>query len=76
MRIKTLTRACGRLSWQPGQTVDIDAGEARELIRLGLATAVDAAPQPPPPAATMAAPATEPAAKPAKAAGRKAKRHR
>lgn len=41
MLIRTLTRAAGRLSWQPGQQMDLPAEEARELVRTGQAVAVE-----------------------------------
>jgi hypothetical protein len=35
MLYRAVKRACGRLHWQPGQIVEMDAGDARELLAGG-----------------------------------------
>ncbi len=40
MLIRALTRACGRLTWRPGDVLDLPDGEARELIQTGQVEAV------------------------------------
>lgn len=42
MLIRTLTRAAGRLNWQPGQVIEIEATDGRALIAAGAAVAVSA----------------------------------
>jgi hypothetical protein len=65
MLIRTLTRAAGRLAWQPNQIVDLDPSEARQLIQAGAAIAVAVEAEVPMPAVEVPpAIAATPAGKP------------
>ena len=46
MLIRTLTRAAGRLTFRPGDRIDLPAAEALELVRSGQAERIEPAQTP------------------------------
>ena len=46
MRIKVLTRACGRLNFRPGQVIELPENDCRALLKAGAAELLAPAPVP------------------------------